>query len=219
MAARIRVGLLAADEDVRLGRAQLLDSLRDFQVVFEEGDGQVALSRLPEATIDLLVVNHRLKTVDGLTLVKQLSDAEVKPPKLVVTGPFANDEFTIDAAIAGALATVTMDEGAKEFVATLRRVRDHEDQKDLTSLAGAIRRYRLSGGQFFLGNRDFAALTEKQRLIIELYAKGLTDEQALVKLRIKPETQAKYVHDIYQILGFHTRSQLVLAAFQMGLVS
>ena len=218
MAARTRVGLLAADEDVRLGRAQLLDSLRDFQVVFEDGDGQSALNRLPDATVDLLVVNHRLKTVDGLTLVQRLTENEEKPPKIVMTGPFTNDEFSVDAAKAGALATVTMDEGAKEFVSTLRRVRDHFDQKEFSALVETIRRYRQSGGQINLGNRDFAALSEKQRQIMQLYAKGLTDEQANVKLRIKPETQAKYLQSVLHTLGLKTRSQLVLAAFQMGLV-
>lgn len=218
MAARIRVGLLAADEDVRLGRAQLLDSFRDFQVVFEDGDGQSALARLADATVDLLVVNHRLKTIDGLSLVQQLVESHENAAKIVVTGPFANDELSVDAAKVGALATVTMDEGAKEFVATLRRVRDFDDQKELLKLIAAAKRYKNSGGQIGIGNRDFAALSDKQKLIIELYSKGFTDEQANVKLRIKPETQNKYLHSTFQTLGLHTRSQLVIAAFQMGLV-
>ena len=218
MATRIRVGLLAADEDVRQGRAQLIDSFRDFQVVFEDGDGQSALNRLSDATIDLLVVNHRLKTIDGVSVVSQLVETSTNRPKIIMTGPFMSDELTVDAAKAGALATITMDAGAKDFIATMRRVRDFDDQKELAALVAAANRFRSGGGQLTLGNRDFAALTEKQRLIIELYAKGLTDSQSNVKLRIKPETQAKYLQSIFDNLNLKTRSQLVLAAYQMELI-
>jgi DNA-binding NarL/FixJ family response regulator len=218
MATRIRVGLLAADEDVRQGRAQLIDSFRDFQVVFEDGDGQSALNRLSDATIDLLVVNHRLKTIDGVSVVSQLVETSTNRPKIIMTGPFMSDELTVDAAKAGALATITMDAGAKDFIATMRRVRDFDDQKELAALVAAANRFRSGGGQLTLGNRDFAALTEKQRLIIELYAKGLTDSQSNVKLRIKPETQAKYLQSIFDTLNLKTRSQLVLAAYQMELI-
>jgi len=218
MATRIRVGLLAADEDVRQGRAQLIDSFRDFQVVFEDGDGQSALNRLSDATIDLLVVNHRLKTIDGVSVVSQLVETSTNRPKIIMTGPFMSDELTVDAAKAGALATITMDAGAKDFIATMRRVRDFDDQKELAALVAAANRFRSGGGQLTLGNRDFAALTEKQKLIIELYAKGLTDSQSNVKLRIKPETQAKYLQSIFDTLNLKTRSQLVLAAYQMELI-
>ncbi|MEN9753617.1 MAG: hypothetical protein RL670_1308 [Actinomycetota bacterium] len=213
--AQLRVGLLAADDDVRAGRAQMLDSLRDFRVVFEEADGEMALRRLPEATVDMLLVNHRLRSIDGLTTIQRICDQLVEVPLLIATGPYASPELTVEAAKAGALATVTMDVGAAELVATMRRVRDFEDQKELPRLVEAFAQFKRSGGVMDLGQRDFGDLSQKQRQMISLYAQGLSDAQSLQKLRIVAESQAKQLAAIFSKLKLRTRSQLVLVEAQM----
>jgi DNA-binding NarL/FixJ family response regulator len=218
LSGRLRVGLLAADDDVRLGRQQLIDSLPEFQVVFEASDGSVALERLPEATIDLLLVNHRLHSIDGLSLIQRLYDIGDAVPRIITTGPFASDELTIEAAKVGSLATVTMDAGAGELIDTMFRVIAKDDQLELARLSEAASRLSERGVTWSFGNRDFAALTDKQKLLIQYLGSGLTDEQANPKLRIKPETQSRMLRDVLRILNLRTRSQLALVAFQLGLV-
>lgn len=207
--------MLAADEDVRAGRSQLIDSFRDFRVVFESGDGVDALDRLPDATVDMLLVNHRLHSLDGLATVQRIYDQMSEVPLIIVTGPFSSPNLSVEAARVGALATVTMDSGASTLIATMRRVRDYADQKELPTLVSAIAKYRQSGGALNLGQRDLASLTARQAQMISLYAQGMTDEQALVKLRIVEESQAKLLKSIFEKLKLNTRSQLVLLADQL----
>jgi DNA-binding NarL/FixJ family response regulator len=153
--------------------------------------------------------------MDGLALIQRIYDQIEDAPKMIATGPFESPELTVEAAKAGALATVTMDAGASALIATMRRVRDHGDQKELGTLVQQLQKFRQGGGSLVLGQRDYAALVAKQRQMIEMYAQGLTDEQQLPKLRILPETQQKQLRSIFDKLKVRTRSQLVLLASQM----
>ena len=113
MANELRIGLLDGDEGIREGRRLVLDSQADFRVVYDEENALAALERIPDLLIDVLVVDHRLKGLDGIEfsrrLVETLTSAEHPVPKIVMTGPYYTRELEIAAIRSGASAVVTQD--------------------------------------------------------------------------------------------------------------
>jgi DNA-binding NarL/FixJ family response regulator len=68
----LRIGLIDGDVDIRFGRRQVIDSQHDLKVVLEDGNFESALDRVPDALIDVLVIDHRLRGGDGITLSTKL---------------------------------------------------------------------------------------------------------------------------------------------------
>jgi DNA-binding NarL/FixJ family response regulator len=92
MALDLRIGLIDGDEDIRFGRRQVIDSQLDLKVVLEDGEFASSLERVPDALIDVIVIDHRLRGGDGISLSTKLIQRFLadgsKLPAIIMTGSY-----------------------------------------------------------------------------------------------------------------------------------
>jgi DNA-binding NarL/FixJ family response regulator len=109
----LRVGLIDGDDDIRFGRRQVIDSQEDMKVVLEDGSLEGSVDRVPDALIDVLVIDHRLRGGDGIALANLLTarylDDDSKIPAYVMTAPYHSDELKLKSMRAGADFLVSQD--------------------------------------------------------------------------------------------------------------
>lgn len=129
-----RIALVDGDAAIRAGRRLLFDSQADMQVVYEESIATKALQVVPELLIDVIVIDHRLQGMDGVSLAKQLvakiSSQAQRMPAVVITGSYFTFELLMASIRAGATELVTQDSPASELLAAIRKSRrDMSDVK------------------------------------------------------------------------------------------
>jgi len=103
-----RIALVNGDAAIRAGKRLLIDSQADMKVVYEESIAAKALEVLPELLVDVVVIDHRLQGMDGVSLSKQLiarlSASEQRLPTIVITGAYFTSELLMASIRAGRLS-------------------------------------------------------------------------------------------------------------------
>lgn len=211
----LRIALIDGDVGIRSGRKLMIDSESTFHLVYEESDAQVALEKLPELLVDVLVIDHRLKGFDGLQLASKLVNIystrnELCPP-IIITGTYATPELVLAAIRCGASDVVTQDAPMSELLKAIRNsqnqeslpdfsafdeVLNHSDYRPIPVPLFVLRKSQLNGEQTgFLANiSNRKSLAEARDLL------GLDDNAFRHKL-----------NELLIALNFATPEQLYLA--------
>ena len=220
MANELRIGLLDGDSAIRGGRRLVLDAQKDFRVVYDEENALVALDRIPDLLIDVLVVDHRLKAIDGIAfakkLVENLTAAEQPVPKIVITGPYFSRELEIASIRAGASAVVTLDKGAQALVDTIRDVAQNLGEPDFEVLLEFLNETDAIhlGSQVFL--MRLGDLSDKEKAVLDLFEATTSFEDIAEILEIPRYRVRQIFEKVMRRCGFATRAQLFLALFEAG---
>ena len=123
MASRIRIGLLDADSDVRLGRKLVLSSQPKFEVVFDSDGSLQDLEAVEQSLIDVLVMDQKLSSGAGVSFyasLRNLTGIKQAPPALLTTS-FAQPDLLLDALQVGILNVLTVEQGASGLVDAVSR--------------------------------------------------------------------------------------------------
>ena len=120
----LRIALIDGDIAIRTGRKLMIESQPDFHLIYEESDAALALEKIPDLLVDVVVIDHRLKGFDGLKLAGQLvsvhaSKNEICPP-MIITGTYATPELVLAAIRAGATDVVTQDAPMAELLQAIQ---------------------------------------------------------------------------------------------------
>lgn len=122
-----RIALINGDAAIRAGKRLLIDSQADMKVVYEESIAAQALEVLPELLVDVVVIDHRLQGMDGISLSKQLiarlSASEQRLPTIVITGAYFTSELLMASIRAGATELVTQDASSTDLLDAIRKSR------------------------------------------------------------------------------------------------
>jgi DNA-binding NarL/FixJ family response regulator len=211
----LRIGLIDADADIRFGRRMLIDSQDDCKVVFEEEQGADALIRAPEALIDVLVIDHRVRGMDGIALVEKLiplyHSANSDVPAIILTGPYFSYELLLAAIAAGATDLVTLDSTSAELLKSIRSAAVSEDALDFESLRTLMARAR--GVEFDVPDIlvKLGTLDEKESAVLAEFKTGSDDEQ-IAKALDTPKYRVRQARKaILEKCSLATRAQLFLA--------
>lgn len=211
----LRVGLIDADADIRFGRRMMIDSQEDCKVVFEEETAQGALDRAPEALLDVLVIDHRVRGMDGITLISKLvpvyqqNNSDV--PSIILTGPYFSYELLLASIAAGATDLVTLDSNSDELLKAIRSSASSEDVIDFASLNSLVS--RTKGVQFDIPDIlvKLGGLVEHEPEVLERFKQGLDDEQIAGALNIPKYRVRQSIKSILDKCSLATRAQLYLA--------
>ncbi|CAB4615549.1 MAG: response regulator [Actinobacteria bacterium] len=211
----LRVGLIDADADIRFGRRMMIDSQEDCKVVFEEETAQGALDRAPEALLDVLVIDHRVRGMDGITLISKLvpvyqqNNSDV--PSIILTGPYFSYELLLASIAAGATDLVTLDSNSDELLKAIRSSASSEDVIDFSSLNSLVS--RTKGVQFDVPDIlvKLGGLLEHEPEVLERFKQGLDDEQIAGALNIPKYRVRQSIKSILDKCSLATRAQLYLA--------
>jgi DNA-binding NarL/FixJ family response regulator len=216
--APIRV-LLADDQDlVRAGFRALLDAQDDIEVVGEAGDGDEAVRLARRHRPDVVLMDIRMPGTDGLAATRAIAgDDRLAGARIVILTTFELDEYVFEAVRAGASGFIVKHTKPAELLAAVRAVAAGD-----ALLSPSVTRRLIR--EFAARTRDaprppaLDALTEREREIMALVAEGLTNHEIAERLVVSPLTVKTHVSHAMVKLGARDRIQLVVFAYQSGLV-
>ncbi|KIF66478.1 LuxR family transcriptional regulator [Streptomyces sp. AcH 505] len=214
----IRV-LLADDQSlVRAGFRALLDAQPDIEVVGEAADGEAALRAVRELRPDVVLMDIRMPVLDGLAATRRITeDTPLDGVRVVMLTTFELDEYVFEAIRSGASGFLVKDTEPDEL---LRAVRAVVDGAALLSpgvtrrlIAEFASRSKAPTDQVGLGE-----LTEREREVMALVGIGLSNDEIARRLVVSPLTAKTHVSRTMVKLGARDRAQLVVLAYESGLV-
>jgi DNA-binding NarL/FixJ family response regulator len=215
----IRVVLADDQPLIRAGLRVLLDSEDDIEVVGEASDGAEALTVVRERRPDVVVMDVRMPDVDGIEATRRIAAApDLEDVRVLVLTTFDVDEYVFEALRVGASGFILKD---AEPVELLRAIRVIADGAALLS-PGATRRliteYASRPANRHVDAGALALLTEREREVVALVAGGLSNEEIATELVISPATARTHVSRAMVKLHCRDRAQLVVLAYESGLV-
>ncbi|WP_433058166.1 response regulator transcription factor [Dactylosporangium sp. CS-033363] len=211
--------LLADDQAlVRAGFRALLDAQSDIEVVGEAVDGADAVRQTASTRPDVVLMDIRMPVLDGLEATRQIAaDAELSDVRIVILTTFDLDEYVFEALRVGASGFLVKD---TEPVDLLRGVRAVAAGDALLS-PGVTRRLIeefASRSRAPLAPMSLDTLTDREREVMALVGAGLSNEDIAAKLFVSPATAKTHVSRAMIKLGARDRAQLVVFAYEAGLV-
>ena len=217
----IRV-LLADDQAlIRAGFRVLLDSAEDIEVVGEAENGAQAVTIARDRRADVVLMDIRMPSVDGLEATRRMAaDENLAGVKVVILTTFESDEYVYEALQAGASGFLVKDTEPEELLRAIRVVA----RGDALLSPGITRRLiadiaARGGPSRPSAHPALSELTEREREIMALVAQGLSNDQIAAQLFLSPLTVKTHVSRAMLKLGARDRAQLVVIAYQSGLVA
>jgi DNA-binding NarL/FixJ family response regulator len=214
----IRV-LLADDQAlVRAGFRALLDAQEDIEVVGEADDGEEAVRLAADLAPDVVLMDIRMPGVDGLAATRQIAeDDRLAGVRVVILTTFDVDEYVFEAIRAGASGFLVKDTEPAELVQAVRVVAGGEALLSPTITRRLIEEFAARAKEPH-PEGDLQRLTDREREVMALVAGGLSNEQIAQRLFMSPATAKTHVSRAMVKLGARDRAQLVVFAYESGLV-
>jgi len=215
----IRV-LLADDQAlIRSGIRALLDAEDDIEVVAEAADGKQAVALATRHRPDIALVDIQMPAVDGIEATRQIvTDERLAEVRVVILTNFGLDEYIFRALRAGASGFLLKDTQPAELLQALRIVMSGD-----SLLSPAVTRRLIS--EFVARPPDavtavgMETLTNREREVVAMVAHGLSNDEIAAAMVLSPTTAKTHVSRAMVKLGARDRAQLVVFAYQAGLVS
>jgi DNA-binding NarL/FixJ family response regulator len=214
----IRV-LLADDQAmVRTGFAMILEAQPDIQVVGEAEDGERAIAEARRRHPDVIVMDIRMPKVDGVAATRAVVTQDKNAPRVLVVTTIDIDQYVFDALRAGASGFLLKTAPPEELVRAVRVVASGE-----ALLAPKVTRRLIE--EFTRQSPrpspppELEELTEREREVLELVARGLSNTEIAERLVVSGGTVKTHVARILMKLHLRDRIQVVVLAYEMGLIT
>lgn len=215
----IRIVLVDDQQMVRAGFRMLVESQDDLVVVGEAGDGEEALRVLDEVEADVVLMDVRMPRLDGVEATRRLAPGDAGP-RVVVLTTFDLDEYAFAALRAGASAFLLKDAAPPELLAAIRAVHAG-DAVVAPSTTRRLLDHFLAGPTAPRASleteRRLASVTEREREVLGLIARGLSNPEIARTLVVSEATVKTHVSRLLAKTGSRDRVHLVLLAFEAGL--
>jgi DNA-binding NarL/FixJ family response regulator len=222
------VRVLLADDQVliRSGFAALVNSADDLTVVGEAGDGTEAVRQAGALRPDVVLMDIRMPGVDGLTAARQIAASpDLSEVRIIVLTTFEADEYVVEALRSGASGFLGKSVEPDELLDAIRVVARGDALLSPRATRSLIARFLAQPGR---SGPDPAGpapvdaaldvLTEREREMVALVAHGLSNEDIAARLHLSPLTVKTHVNRAMSKLRARDRAQLVVLAYQTGLV-
>ena len=209
------VKVLIVDDEalIRAGLRALLQAADGYAVVGEAASGVEAVRQSRRHAPDVVLMDIRMPIMDGLEATRVLA-AEAHPPRVLIVTTFDDDEHVFEALRAGASGFIVKDTPPRRLLEAIRVVADGESLLD----PNATR--RLIGAFVGRARRDpVDTLTPRERDVLEQVALGRSNSEIAEALFLGVTTVKTHVGRILEKLGARDRVQLVVAAYEAGVVS
>jgi len=216
----IRV-LLADDQNlVRASFAMLVSSAGDMEVVAEAGTGREAVALARSARADLVVMDIRMPDLDGIEATRLIAaDEDLAGVKVLVLTTYDTDEHIVEALRAGASGFLVKDIRPAELLDAIRTVAAGESLLSPGPTSRLIARFlRAPDTATPSAVGGPSGLSERERQVLALVARGLNNTEIAEALGLSPLTAKTHVSRIMGKLGARDRAQLVIVAYESGLV-
>ena len=220
MSAPIRI-LLADDQALLRGTFRLLlDSTPDFEVVAEAGDGAAAAKLAQELRPDLVLMDIRMPVLDGLEATRLIAaDPALGSVKVLILTTFEQDEYVAEALRAGAGGFLGKGVDPEELLRAIRIVAGGKSLLSPAATRALIARFLAQPSAMApTVGAPLDALTARELEVVTLVATGLSNEEIAWQLFVTPLTAKTHVNRAMTKLGARDRAQVVVIAYESGLV-
>ncbi|MEV8315623.1 response regulator transcription factor [Streptomyces sp. NPDC059900] len=215
----IRV-LLADDQTlVRAAFAMLVESAPDMEVVGQAGTGRAAVELARSERADLIVMDIRMPDLNGIEATRLLAgDEDLAGVKVLMLTTYDTDEHVVDALRAGASGFLVKDTKPAELLEAIRTVAAGDALLSPGPTSRLIARVLRAPEPPAAGEGGPEGLSERERQVLSLVARGLNNSEIAEMLGLSPLTAKTHVSRIMGKLGARDRAQLVIVAYESGLV-
>lgn len=210
----IRVVVVDDETLVREGLVAIVDAAEDLEVVGVAPDGAAALDVVADVSPDVVLMDLRMPVLDGIEATARLSSAQQASRVLVLT-TVETDEAVLDAFRAGACGFVLKSSPRVELWHAIRTV---AGGGTLLSPSIATRLVEQHVRSPLAADAPSLHLTERQAEVVRLVARGLSNAEIAQSLHLAETTVKGYVSEVLNRHGYRDRTQLVVAAYESGLV-
>ncbi len=224
MSAPIRVLLVDDDALMRAGLRAVLSTDDGIAVVGEAQDGRAAIARAAALAPDVVLMDVRMPVLDGVAATRALLDAQSAPaapraPKVIVLTTFEEDEYIFGALAAGAAGFLLKRTPPEELMAAIRSVAAGDALLSPSVTRRVIQ--RMAGRRLATAPADdrLVALTPRERDVLDLVARGLTNREVAAALVIEETTVKTHVKRVLAKLDLRNRVQAVIYAYENGLMA
>jgi DNA-binding NarL/FixJ family response regulator len=213
--------VLIADDQalVRAGFRMILDAADGIQVVGEAGDGDEATVAVRRLAPDVVLMDIRMPGVDGIEATRRIVAAGARAPRIIMLTTFDLDEYVYAALRAGASGFLLKDVSPEQLVAAVGLVAAGDALLAPSIVRRLVERFAVPAPAAASGLvADLASLTAREREVLVLIARGLSNAELAERLTLSEATVKTHVARILSKLGLRDRVQAVVVAYECGLV-
>ncbi|MGW3358113.1 response regulator [Streptomyces bungoensis] len=215
----IRVMLVDDQVLLRTGFRMVLAAQPDMEVVAEAGDGVEALQVLRTAAVDVILMDVRMPKLDGVEATRRIC-SQPEPPKVLILTTFDLDEYAFSGLKAGASGFMLKDVPPGDLLAAIRAVHSGDAVVAPSTTRRLLDRFApmLPSAGAAPQHKELERLTDREREVMVLVAQGLSNGEIAARLVLSEATVKTHVGRILTKLGLRDRVQVVVLAYETGLV-
>jgi DNA-binding NarL/FixJ family response regulator len=216
----IRIVLADDQALLRAGLRVLIDAEDDLEVVGQAEDGVEAIDAVRRLRPDVVVMDIRMPDLDGLAATREIvADPELAGVHVVVLTTFDHDEYVFEAIRAGATGFLLKDTEPADLLRAVRLAAAGDALMSPTVTRRLIAEFAARPEYRRVDTTALRELTDREREVVALAASGLSNEEIAAELYISPATARTHVSRAMIKLNARDRAQLVVFAYESGLVS
>jgi DNA-binding NarL/FixJ family response regulator len=215
----IRVLIVDDQELVRTGFRLFLETQPGLAVVGEAGDGEEAIERVRELGPDVVLMDIRMPTMDGVEATAKLTSGAIEPaPRVLVLTTFDLDEYVFGALRAGAAGFLLKDAPRERLIEAIRVVHSGEALLSPSITRRLIEDFAARSDPIEPPAAVLAELTPREREVLGRVAHGLSNAEIAARLVVTEATVKSHVGAVLLKLGLRDRVQAVVFAYEHGIV-
>ena len=214
------ISVLLADDQalVRAGFSALLDAQDDIEVVAEADDGDEAVRLANSHVPDVVLMDIRMPGLDGLSATREIAaDEQLSSVRIVILTTFELDEYVFEALRVGASGFLVKDTEPVELIRAVRAVASGEALLSPSVTRRLIAEFAARAKEP-AQSPELHELTDREREVMALVAEGLSNDEIAQRLFVSPATAKTHVSRAMIKLNARDRAQLVVLAYETGLV-
>jgi DNA-binding NarL/FixJ family response regulator len=214
--------VLVVDDQALLRTAfsSLIDAEEDLEVIGQAADGREAVGMATRLSPDVVVMDVRMPVMDGIEATRQITAGQgTGVPRVLILTTFDLDEYVFDALRAGASGFALKSRPLEELLSAIRTVAAGEALLAPSVTRRLIAHFAHRAPAPPRAAPGLAELTEREREVLALVARGLTNAELAGTLCVSLPTAKTHVSRILTKLGARDRTQLVILAYESGIVT
>jgi DNA-binding NarL/FixJ family response regulator len=215
----IRVGIADDQALIRTGLRTMIEYAPDLDLVGEAPDGEDAVRLARRERPDVVLMDIRMPHLDGIEATRRITaDGALASVRVVILTTFDLDEYVYAAVRAGASGFVLKDAPPEQILDAIRVVAAGDALLSPSVTRRLIEDYARRPDPGRVAPPELAALTEREREVLALVGRGLSNAEIAERLYVSPATAKTHVSHIMTKLFARDRAQLVVTAYEAGLV-
>ncbi|GAB3763198.1 response regulator [Microlunatus parietis] len=215
----IKVAIADDQQLVRMGLRVLVDAEDDLELAGEAEDGRQALDLVRRTRPDVILMDIRMPIMDGIETCKAIAaDEKLSETRVVMLTTFENDDYVFEALHGGAAGFLIKDSEPEDMVRAIRLAAAGESLLSPSVARRVIESLRSRAPARARVHPQLATLTDREREVLGLIGEGLNNDEIAGRLFVSPATARTHVSRAMIKLGARDRAQLVVIAYQSGLV-